>query len=246
MTANAYCTACGAVRATGKAFCTECGAQHAVLSPDPPTTPQPRPTVQPRSLRCVECGSEIDSGLVCARCASRVAPPPSTPVVPKGASPQPTPATRSANPKNDPWSRFPWRRVKAFCLVGAVVGLLGLAADLKLFNPRAWIDRHDGRYVDSDGPLPLTIKVHGGTAFMDLGVLKVYTMKAEWHGSTLSLSGGDAYDAESHPIEGAARAAFTGGSDVDLLTVENDGQALSMDLGNGRKAVFVKQANDEG
>ena len=80
-----HCTACGALMG-GTRFCSACGREQVgapqVTRPQvptkaavaPPPTPRPKaaPTQLPeRQLRCVDCGSPIDAGLVCARCANK-------------------------------------------------------------------------------------------------------------------------------------------------------------------------------
>jgi hypothetical protein len=133
--------------------------------------------------------------------------------------------------------------VKVFCAVGLAIMGLGIAADLKLFNPRFLADRYDGTYVCADGAAPVTIRLMSGSGFIDMGFVTVHNMRADWHGSTLSLSGGNAYDAEGRSVDGEARRALTGGNDVDVLTLGNDGQTLALYDPSGGTMVFTKQSD---
>ncbi len=99
----------------------------------------------------------------------------------------------------------------------------------------------DGRYVCVEMGIPMTITIDGGSGSMDLGVIKASRMRVERHGDTVSMSGGQAFDAQGGPIDEATRKAMSDGNDVDLLKVGDDGQSLTLHLGQGRTAKFVKQ-----
>lgn len=62
-----FCTECGEQLNGNDRFCTSCGNQTVSRTPEAP----PSLGGASRRLVCVECGSPIDSGLVCARCAAQ-------------------------------------------------------------------------------------------------------------------------------------------------------------------------------
>lgn len=248
MTPNAYCTGCGARREEAKAYCTACGAKHPVAPPTPETmSPAPRPAPSSRALRYVECSSPIDSGLVCARCASRAAPPPSAAVAPKDVSPPPAPATRPSADAPAQGSLAARIGVAALGAFAAMLGLLFkynhhpertialLAAPLRLGHGL------DGTYVCGAAAVPLSVRIDGDRATVDMGVLRGDGMAVERHGDTVSVSGGTLRDAAGQLVVGEARRALTGGNDVDTFRLGDGEQTLTLDDGEGRSLVFTKQ-----
>jgi|GEM_PF-5587965 len=99
----------------------------------------------------------------------------------------------------------------------------------------------DGRYVCDETKVPLTVTINGATGTEDLGMVKGVGMKVERHGQTVSMSGGQAYDSQNNPIDRQTRLLLENGEDVDLFTLGDDGQTLSLHLKNGGRLIFTKQ-----
>ena len=183
-------------------------------------------------LRCVECGSDIDAGLVCARCASR-----------PNLS---TPATSHAKGVTKTEGRWTGRWLS---IIGAwiLVGLFTLVwANAKSKGQFARIlpgigGTIDGTYVCGEMGWPMTVRLDGRTGSIDLGYLRGTMMSVERHGDTVTMSGGAVADAQGRLLSAEERRTLSSGNEVEIFTLADNGQSLRLDIGDGRTAVFVRQ-----
>ncbi|RYG17636.1 hypothetical protein EON82_23620 [bacterium] len=186
--------------------------------------------------------------MVCARCATRVAnnarATPSTAPAAKASVESSTPTEAPVPSWRDHWLALTvaWALVISFGIfyydhkLGGSLGRSVSASLEGLANGGL-----DGRYVFSEYGYPMTVRVAGTTGSMDLGPMRIEGMRVQRSGNTVSMSGGWAFDAAGKPIDEETRQSLSGGNDVDLLEVGDDGQSLSLDLGDGKRAKFVRQ-----
>lgn len=186
------------------------------------------------SRRCTSCAAERpDGGRFCESCGAPFSN--SNAMATKEVC---GPKALDQNYTGRGWGDYDWHlagRLLSGVLTVAAVLLVGAAVTQRMNHTV------DGRYVCGDAGFPMTIEISGSTGHMDTGVAHIRLMDVERHGDTISMSGGYATDADGGEIDSKTRAAVTGGDDVDLLKLGDDGQTLTMSLSDGRRVVFVKQ-----
>lgn len=236
-----FCTFCGSSSAGGS-FCTSCGAQFGTSKPPPPSSPMPPQSRPTSKLRCVDCGSQIEAGLVCARCASR----PQAParIAPSATSPPRHQTSDTRDVAYGSGAKNLWIGLLAWALVSIVVAAWanhkidgGLASVVPGLSSSL-----DGTYTCGEYDWPMTVKIDGRKGSINLGFVRGDFMSAQRYGDTLTLSGGIVADDKGRTLSPEERRALSGGNDVEVFTIANDGQTLKLDLGNGRTATFAKQA----
>lgn len=235
-----FCSHCGQERVGASMFCTGCGAEfrseHIVAPPVQTSRPlvSPPPQVRQRQLRCMGCGTPIDSGLVCARCAAVAAPYSAASVAPNvSKSPRYTAPPKPGGKR----SRWLWSIGTSTFAIALIFGALRSVdwSSHKLTMP-SFGDGLDGVYVvEGDGPSGrLTIR----DGHFDVLLPDGYSISGsvERRGNTIRFVDSQLYQNGYYSSED-----FGSASRVDLGTLINDGQTIEITDGQHAPIDFVKQ-----
>ncbi len=247
MKPSAYCTGCGAERTGDKPFCTSCGTRYGTRPSTPVAEPlSPRAASRPRALRCVECGSPIDSGLVCARCAGGHSSAAAIPAQAASDAAAPAPSAFVTPPPHQGGWKHHWAtKVLAFALLVPAYGIMYvLRADSRAHGHMASDLWHKAR--------TLTIGLDGAYALEERSEYSgTATIVIEGDKATLAPSNGDAETDHVERVGDTIRfvddiPSFAGGArhgatmEVTLARLVQNGQAIEMDV-DGHTLRFVKR-----
>lgn len=130
-----------------------------------------------------------------------------------------------------------WLGTAISVLLFAALGAYIRTADKKIRLPFG--HGNDGVYVSADPSIPASLKIDGGTANIEFpGGIQVLGAHVERADSTLKFSGGALYE---NGYLAPGQSSMQGGSPVDLATIGDDGQSVTLQLPSGGSVRFIRQ-----